>query len=176
MADLIVENGTNNGDALITLAYFLDYCANKGYDVDDSADDDTLNAAIRRGSLYISTYSRYQGFKKGGRLQLMAFPRTGMIDEDGYGIDGLTVPREAQMATAEASYYEYQNPNALNPQVDLTARVKSETIGPISTTYDLPSTGATGSRPILTILGDILRPLMGSKTSNRLVGRAERGG
>jgi hypothetical protein len=171
---LTVEDGTG-GDAMISLAYFVQYCTDHGYDIAAFDDTDDIEPAIRRASTYITAGWRFQGFKTGGRAQVQAFPRAGVIDEDGWAILPNEIPREVQAAVAEASFYELENPNALNPSILQTERVLSETVGPISTTYADSGSSISASRPVLTIVGDLLGPLLATQSYGGVTARADRG-
>lgn len=170
---LKVEDGTG-GDALITRQQFIDYCTAKGYDTSDFDPDVDFDPAIRRASTYISTGWNWQGFKVAGRSQILAWPRSGVVDNDGYGVDFNSIPREVQDATCEASFYELEHPNGLMPIITLTDRVASETVGPISTTYFNQGADISASAPVLTILNEILKPLL-MRGDTSFTSRANRG-
>jgi hypothetical protein len=172
---LTVENGTG-GDALVSLNDFEVYCEEHGYDLTAFTDPEE-EVAIRNASTYISRAFSYKGLKVGARHQIQAWPRYGVWDEEGYGVDYTTVPWEVVDATCEAAWYDLNNPGKLNPNVVITERALIETVGPISVTYESRrglGTNVNDSRPILTIIGDLLAPLLSPNASSVTV-RAVRG-
>lgn len=168
-----VEDGTG-GDVLCTLQYFKDYCAARGYDISGAVDEE-LEEALRRGSNYISTGWIWPGTKIGYRVQLLAWPRFSVNDSDGDPVASDSVPHEVADATCEATFYEYENPNGLNPVVTLTDRVSSESVGPISVSYANMGNDPTASRPMLPIITDILKPLLSCHSGTGFTSRANRG-
>lgn len=170
---LTLEDGTG-GDALITLQQFKDYCDDVGYDYSTFDDEDDIEPAIRRGSNFISTSRMYKGTRIGGRAQVQAFPRSGVITPEGWSVDATSIPREARDATAEATWYELNNPNGLLPSVIMTDRVTQEQVGPISVTYAAANNDANAAKPVLTIVETLLAPLVDRSTSF-VTARANRG-
>lgn len=172
---LTVETGTG-GDALISLAYMKDYCGDVGYDITAFTDDVAIEQAIRRASTYISTCYKYKGLVVGGRDQRQSWPRSNVFTNEGWPVDYLTIPREVQMATAEAAWYELNNVGGLNPSIVLTDRVTHEQVGPLSVSYQpVSSTDLSASRPILTIITDLLSDLVDNYSVSGLTARADRG-
>lgn len=171
---IIVEDGTG-GNALIDGDYFAQFASDMGWDI-DSYDDTEIEPAIRRASIYISNAFTYQGYKKNGRTQIQAFPRVGMLDNEGFGIDPDSIPREAQMATGYATMFELTTPGGLAPSGSLSQLVRQETVGPISIQYLDRNSGVEALRPTLYAVKDILSPLITENAgSNNFVGRADRG-
>lgn len=170
---LVIENG-EGGDAFIDLTYFQEYCDDHGYDLSDF-DDTKQEQAIRAASTYISAGFDWPGLKYGGRAQVLAWPRSDVTDSEGWPVSYLTIPREVEMATAEAAFFLLQNPGALNPVVSLTGRVISETVGPISTTYANPGMEISADRPVLVIINDLLKPLLWNNGGSSVTARADRG-
>jgi hypothetical protein len=170
---LVVENGTG-GDALISLADFKTYATNKGYVYSPTFSDTQIEQAIRRASLWVSTTYNFKGYTIGGRAQIQAWPRYNVETSDGWYVDSTTIPREVSWATAEATWYELNNPNALSPVETLTDRVVSETVGPISVTYAQYGSDVSAGRPYLLIVSELLAPLLVSN-SNAYTTKAIRG-
>lgn len=168
---LTVETGTvvSGADSLLSLAAFKTYADAQGWSYDGTYADDALEQALRRGSRFISDAYSYQG-RKVSRDQVFAFPRYDLIDPDGcFSIASDDIPVEVERAVAEAAWREAQSPGATNADVNLSERVKSETVGPLSTTYaDLP-TSAKASRTDYKIIRDILRPLLNAGGGVELV-------
>jgi len=157
---LIIEDGTgiSTADALISLADWKTYGTAQGWDY--SAYSDTLiENAIRRGSRYISDGFAYKGTKL-NRDQAQAWARYGVVDGDGYSVLSTTVPNEVERATAEASWRETTSPNSLTPDITLSGRVKSEAVGPISTTYADTSSSSNAARPDVRKIRDLLKGLL----------------
>lgn len=133
---LIVETGSGlvNADTYLSDADFTAYCIARGRDTSTS----TLTArenALRNATDYINTIGRY----KGSRLtdaQALEFPRSGLFDWDNRPVTG--VPKRVRDATAELAFRALTAP--LLEDLSPAARVKSESVGPISVTYqDAPA-------------------------------------
>ena len=173
---LIVEDGTGlaDADALVSLSVFQTYCAAKGYALAGFDAETAQEPAIRRGTTYISNAFAWPGERTTGRVQSLAWPRDDVEDAEGWAVPSDEVPREVRQATCEAAYYELLNPNGLTPAVNLTQQVKSKAIGPIRKEFFAGPMTASAARPVLTIIGDILAPLLASAGRNPLVGTAVR--
>ena len=78
------------------------------------------------------------------------------------------------MATCEAAYFELRTPGGLNPEVNLTQQVKAKGIGPIRKEFFAGPMTAEAARPVLTIISDLLAPLLSGQGANPLVGAAVR--
>lgn len=169
---LTVEDGSG-GDAMISASDFEAYCESMGRTV--AADDDAVEAAIRRASTYISNGFSFRGLRRGGRAQIQAWPRTSVVTDEGWSVDYTSIPREVAAAVAEAALYELQSPGGLSPTVVLTDRIVSERIGPIATEYAPTGNDIGAARPVLTILSDLLAPLLASGGRNSVTARADRG-
>lgn len=171
---LIATPGAANADSFITLAFFKTYADGKGYDYSAFDDTDEIEPAIRRGTSYLSDGFTWGGARVAGRGQALAFPRSGLLDGEGWDVDHDSIPPEVQKATAEASWYELNNPGGLSPTVTMADRVKREKVGALEVEYVGTGGGPEASRPVLTILRDLIGGLLSSGASN-LVGRAVRG-
>ena len=129
---LIVEDGTglSNADAYISLGYFKAFCSERNYRWEDD-EDFAIEANIRLATGWIDTYSRY----KAARLlptQALEFPRIGLQDWSGYDVTG--VPARVKQACAELAFKSRSEP--LYEDAARGGMVKSESVGPISVTYE----------------------------------------
>ena len=175
---LIDEDGTGlpNANALINLAYLKAYLDERG--VDHSAyTDEQLKAGIVRGTDFMSESLPWMGFKlkyRGSSTpQSLAWPRSFVYDKNGVDVANDEVPVEVQKATAEVSWYETQNPRAMQPSYIPHSRRKSVKVGPISVTYDTSSKAAQGARPVLLAVGDLIGSFLKTGVS-KLSGSAAR--
>lgn len=135
---LIVETGAADPDAesYVSVTVFRDYCAKRGIELPDAADDDDkIEAAARTATEYADTLRRYKAARVSGE-QGLQFPRTGLEDWDGHPVVG--VPRRlingvcylmSVILVDEEPLYEVQGQT-----------IAAEAIGPISTTYAPGST------------------------------------
>lgn len=175
---LKVEDGTG-GDALVSVSDFQAYCEAKGYDLTSYDPTADMEPAIRRGSTYITNgwEDQFQGYRIGQRAQIQAWPRYNVATPEGWAVDNMSIPREVTAAASEASYYELLNPNGLTPSVTLTDRVLSEKVGPLEVQYAPMGVSIDASRPVLSILADLLRPLLsaGATGNSPVFSRADRG-
>lgn len=176
---LEVEDGTGktDADAFISEAYFDDYCDKRGLDY-SSYNSTQKEQAIVRATDYLSESFPWKGFKLKERghvdgEQALAWPRTYIEDKNGYAVASGEVPTEVQKATAEIAFYELGNPFAMQPTYVAHDRVKSERFGPVSFEYDLSSKDASGARPVLLAVRDLIGAFLDVR-ANRLAGRAVR--
>lgn len=129
---LTIEDGTvvAGADSFATLDEFVDYSANYGVTISD--DDVTNEALLRRAYLQMDGMA-WKGCPVSGD-QTGAWPRYGAV-RNGYAIDSGSIPDQivmGQMALAAEIYRD-----DLDPPESRTGAIKSETVGPLSTTYDV---------------------------------------
>ena len=129
---LTVEDGTgiSNADSYQSLATFQAYCASRGYGHSKYTDEE-CEIALRVGAVYLDQYGRFRGIKKTG-TQALEFPRTDLTDDSGYEITG--VPLRVKQAQAELAW-RHLTGTVLFKDEKRGGMVKTETVGPISTTY-----------------------------------------
>lgn len=172
---LTVEDGTGlaGADAFVSLAYVDAYHTARG-NAAWTGDDADKEAAIRRATFFLSNSYRWQGYKRNGRSQALAWPRYDVVDLEGWGVPFDAVPQEIKDATAEVALRELATPGAMTPDVTLADKVKREKVGPIEVEYANVSTGAEASRPVLMIVRDLIAPLLARVGRSPLVGSAVR--
>lgn len=170
---LTVTPGSASADAFVSLDDCADYCEAKGLTAWTSAADsppDAKEAAIRRATTYLSTAFNWKGSKANGRSQALAWPRTDVEDAEGDTVADDEIPVEIVQACCEAAVAELSSPGYFAPSVDLTARVKSESIaGAVSTEYFAAPMNAQAARPAMAIVRDLVAGLVNT-SSNALVG------
>lgn len=164
---LTVEDGTglSDADALISVSYADTYHSSRGnstWVTATSPADTDKEQAIRRASTFLRDSFTWQGWKLNQRAQAMAWPRTGVVDQDGYAVSSSEVPDEIQRACAELALRELVTPGTLNPDVTLSNQAKREKVGSIEVEYTNIRTDAYASRPVVTIVQDIVGPLLAS--------------
>ena len=71
------------------------------------------------------------------------------------------MPAEVLNATYEAALRELITPGSLSPDFVASQQVKSESIGPISTTYQ-DSLSIEDVRPVVSIVNDLMSPIVGA--------------
>ena len=157
-------------------------------------------AAIVRGSRWISDSFDWEGRRKtlrgqtATRGQGLAWPRIWAIDDEGdrgyggyggrafggYGIwgdwvDSDSVPEEIQKATAEAAWYEVQNPHELAPTFIAADRVKVLRAGAVSLTLVADDLNAFNTRPVLHKVLDLCEHLISDTSRSSMFGSSARG-
>lgn len=160
---LIVEDGTGraDADALISLAAADAYHTALGRSDWVAGEEGAREAAIRRATAYLSRGYGWAGVRTRGRLQALAWPRSNVVDAERVGIRSDEIPIEVRDACAELARQELASPGSLDPVVTPSdGLVKREQVGPISTEYDLPSTGVEARRPALLAVRDMLAPFL----------------
>ena len=175
-----VEDGTIVADAnaWITVAYFEEYWADRGTDL-TGTDLALKQAAIVRATAYLSDSVPWAGVKKQGRShasgeQPTAFPRQGIEDKEGHYVPDTSIPPEVMKACAELANYELNNVNGLKPTYIPHDRVKMEQVGPLKVEYDISRNDASGARPVLLSVVDLIGQFLRSGNS-RLAGSSARG-
>ena len=102
---------------------------------------------------------RFPGLKVGMREQVREWPRTAVLDRNGYAVSPLYVPNEIESATYEAAYRHLQTPGSL--QVDYTPNKYSEVAveGAVRVKYN--NLDASTIQKNFPIIGYILDGLLG---------------
>lgn len=167
-----------------TVDGFFEYCDALGYDLGDlnpsPSPDLEVESILRRGSVYIDGMyrDRFSGKRTQGREQDREWPRTGATDASNTPLSSSEVPVEVTHATYEAALREHDSPGYLLPDYIAADRIKSETVGPLQTTYMDPITSMAGGAdnwPVIGIIDQILAPLIGgSLASSALFGEVTR--
>lgn len=178
---LVVEDGSGllTANAFITRAYATAYWDARGYSY-AGHDGSAIDKAIVRATQYLSESFRWQGIRVKDRnhyggYQALAWPRYGVWDhEDGYVPDD-SIPRELQQATAEAAFYELQNPNALQPAYEAHERARQLRAGPVGITYAVTDISAEGARPMLLLVRDLVGEFLSQESRSTLSSPAARG-
>ena len=99
----------------------------------------------------------YHGYRGGGFISILSNE----------------LPRELLSALFQATKRELVAPNSLTPDVVVASQVHSETVGPISVTYEKAVDAVAANRPSITIIDELLAPFV--FTQNRYSGTAARG-
>lgn len=157
---LEVEDGTGKAaaESFISVADASSYHSARGNTAWAALSTDTVREqCLRKATDYMEQAyrSRWQGCRV-GETQALSWPRYDVIVE-GYDVDSDVVPTAVKNACAEfalkAATVE------LNP--DLTQGVVSESVGPISVTYDKSSPQATRYKAIDAMLSPYLQEAKG---------------
>lgn len=175
MTTLVVEDGTgrNDANAIVSLADFKAYHADRGNSL-TAYTDDQLNQAIVRASAFLANAFIWDGQKVNRRVQTMPFPRYGISDRENWPVLPTEIPRELVQACCEIGFVEAVTPGTMNPTVTLSTRVKTEQIGSIRVEYVNLFNNAADERPVLLIVQDLLWPFMRSGAQSGLSGDAVR--
>lgn len=159
---LVVEDGTGlaNAESYLSVADYKVQCDSLGYTYPADADA-SIEQGLRRGTRWLdATYSdRLPGTRLRGRAQSLQWPRADVVDREGEDVPSDAVPAEIKMALVEATRREIAAPNSLSPDVVAGKIKKSVAIsGAVSVTY--ADSSISDQRPTLTVVGDILAPLL----------------
>lgn len=185
MAVTVTPGGASD-DSMLSLDDLETHCTAFGHDI-SAYTDPQKEQSLRRMTLMVAglgTRSATRSFAWPGArataTQSQPWPRTGAYRADGTAIDDETIPREIEMAIAEAVVYDLENPGVLQAAITTPAQsaVTMQKIGDIERRFAQPSEGSSWemNRPILPIIYDILSglliPEMKGKTAQFLtVGR-----
>lgn len=129
---LTVETGAGlpDAEAYLSAADASTYHAARGNAAWAELTDGQKEAALRAATAYIDTITRY----KGARLlasQSLEFPRASLYDWSGHEVSG--VPLRVKHACAELALRA--SSTSLYTDLARGGKIKSESVGPISTTY-----------------------------------------
>lgn len=159
---LVIENGTGlpNAEAYSSVADCSDWAV-KYYGHSLTGSDADKEAAIRRAVAYMDGL-RWKGTRTTGRVQALAWPRSGVPDCEGSTIAANSIPQEVIFAQHVLARAEFQSPGILSPSVTLGAVTKREKVDVIEVEYDTSRLQGTADelRPLVTMAMDKLRCLL----------------
>ncbi len=119
------------------------------------------DGGAREATAYIdATWGPFMRGVRRGRVQALLWPRTDALDDAGYPLPDL--PAELVAAVCELAARAITSP--LQADVDAAARIKSETVGPISTEYFDAGTSAPGTS--YGAVANLLAPLLNGSQPN----------
>lgn len=171
---MILEDGTGvpNADSYVTVAEADAYVTARGLGLSWLALDDAAKQAylVRAVDYMAAAYrGRWKGYRR-ATLQGLDWPRQGvMLTDLPYGalVQYNTIPEEVKRAQIELALR--QMTRADNPLMqDLERGVLSETVGPLSTTYDTHSPQQTRYAQV----DNMLAPYLASSGVMVRLGRA----
>ena len=171
---LTVETGSglSTSDALASVSAADAYHAALGNAEWTGADADK-EAAIRRATSFMCHALAWAGLRSHGRSQALAWPRSGCLDIEGYGIASDVIPIEVTNACAEIAMRELVSPGSMSPDVVIADSVKREKVGPIETEYTAAAQSAVAHRPTLLLVREMLAPFLASRGAD-IFGKAVR--
>ncbi len=134
---LIIEDGslsTPSANTYATANYVTTFCGNLGLSEWAEGYRAVWESAVLRAMAYIDGRN-FRGIKADYDENVLKWPRTNAYDEDGYAIDDDEIPENLKRGLARASYEEYKDPGILQRSLTKDDFTTSETIGPISTSF-----------------------------------------
>lgn len=173
---LVVTPGSATADSFVSLADCDTYCEAHGLtDWTSVADSpaEPKEAALRRATAFLSSAFTWKGSRTDGRSQALAWPRTDVEDAEGETVAEDAIPVEIVQATCMIAAKELASPGYMSPAVVLADRVKRERVGPIEVEYMGGAMTPEASRPILTLVEDMVSGLLATGGGG-LVGTAVR--
>lgn len=173
---VIVESGQGkpDADAYVSADDCLAYAGKQGLVFSDDA---AAEAALRRATTWLdgAYRDRWSGVPTNGREQALQWPRKQAADVHGAHLPADEVPREVIEACCQAAIREFGQPGILSPDVTPGKIMTSAAVsGAVSVTW-AASGGVDGQRPVVTVIDDILAPLIGKRSSTTnvsLLGRS----
>lgn len=174
---LVVENGTGlaTAESFVSVADADTYHSARGNSAWADGTTAEKEEALRRASTFLSNSYPWAGYPVNARTQLLAWPRYDVVDQDGNPVASDEVPREVVNATYEVALRELATPGSMNPDVTLADKVKREKVGPLEVEYANADVSANASRPILTIVRDMIGGLLRAGAASGMFGVAVRG-
>lgn len=153
---LTVEDGTGltNAQSYISVADADTYHTDRGNTDWTSASSGEKETALVKATQWID--GKYRRRWRGIRStagQALTWPRSSVYDIDGFNVTG--IPARLKYATAEAALLIVQGEN-LSPALERGGRVVSETVGPISTTYESGAPATTVYSAITDLISDLI--------------------
>ena len=155
--------GGPSADSYGSEAESLAYHTSRGNAAWGTAQAGDRETALRRAAAWLDGEyrMRWPGVKTNGRNQALDWPRVDATDVDGFEVSSSTIPNEIKSAQFEAALAELLSPGSLSPQVTMASVVKSESVGPLSTTYDTSLlTGVSALAPTLLSVERVLSSLV----------------
>ena len=125
-------NGLSDANSYVSIVYADDYFSARGVTSWNTLSDSEKESALIKGTDYINSVFDWNG-KKSSKTQALAFPRSNLVDTDGYEVEG--VPDKLKMAVCIASQMASEGTD-LYQVSQSNGAVTSEHIGQISFTYD----------------------------------------
>ncbi len=166
---LIIETGTGRSDgeayadAAAFVAWHLAY-----YGTAATGTTAAQEAAIRRAVRYLDAL-RWSGVPSYGRAQALAWPRSDVIDRNGYPVAGDSIPPEVIEAQHMLTRAEVASPGVLSPDVTLRDQKVLTEVDGIKWTPLAGGAGVTSARPVVTAAMDRLSGLI---TTGATIARA----
>jgi hypothetical protein len=185
MTAFVVEDGTGllAANSYLSENGFFAYwdITNSDWDYTSYSDDEVIGALVRATTYLDNRYrGRWPGVTVNGRLQGLAWPRTGAPDPrfiltsqfaedaDGNDIDSASVPREVIAACAECAMREVVQPYVLSPD-KVSQRTLSESVsGAVAITYERMG----DQRPVVVVVDEILAGLISAPATANFLMRA----
>ena len=155
--------GGVSADTYGTLAEADAYFASRNHLDHWQGSDATKEASLRAAAMYLDNV--YRGRWKGRRnteTQALAWPRSYVIDSDGYYIDANAIPVEIKRAQFHAACLILNNTDLEAP---IERAVKSEQIGALGVTYMDGAAAMVQYPEVTNWLGDLVNGATGVNAS-----------
>jgi len=173
---LNVTPGDSSADSFVSVDDCDAYCTARGltgWTGHASSPPEDKEAALRRSTAALGLGYTWKGTKTNGRDQALAWPRDGVVDDEGLALANDTIPTEIAQACCEIAAREIVTPGFMTPDVVLTDRVLREKVGPLETDYAPMPITADANRPRLPMVDGLVAGLITTGT-NALVGASVR--
>lgn len=176
---LVKEDGSGvaNADTWAAISDADAYATRMNYIAWVDGEQEQKEAALRRGVFYLDAVygSRYAGVKANPFAeQSLSWPRSYVVDDDGYPVDDDAIPVNLIYAQIESAFIEFGTPGKLMPGGGASsssssgARLqKAVTVGPIHVEYEDSGKstvgGGTGTEGIYTTYATVdglMQPLL----------------
>lgn len=128
---MTVENGEklSNADSYVSIDFADTYFTARGFSAWSDKTDDDKEIELIKATEYVDASFDWRG-RKATQTQALAFPRTGLIDNDGFTVDG--IPSRLKQAVCDAVMN-----SASFSVAEENGAVTSEKVGSISVSYDV---------------------------------------
>lgn len=132
---MIVEtgNGFSDANSYVSVVYSDDYFSARGNATWEELSDETKEVCLIKATDFVDSSFQWRG-KKSTQEQALNFPRTNLVDDNGFTVDG--IPLQLKMAVCECASIIATGKEMFNVQSENGA-VTSERIGELSFTYDV---------------------------------------
>lgn len=165
---MIVEDGSivANADSLVTEAFYVAYLAARGATAGATLD---AEESLIVGTDYI--LGKYRGRWKGAKVnstQALDWPRVGVLDEDGYSVLSDAIPTRLKQAVCEAALLIGSGTDLTPTTTTAPVKRTRERVGPLEEETEY-SVGTSNPRPTVTKIDDLVRGLVTSGSTGRLL-------
>lgn len=161
---MIIEDGTivTDADSYVSIEFADSYFSARGETSWIELDEDSKAHALVKATDFVDNIFAWNG-KKASANQSLNFPRTELIDRDGYKVEG--IPSKLKQAVCLASLISSSGEELFRTN-ESNGAVVSEKIGEIAFTYDVSK--QVQDKTLYESINSLLRGFYSDKSKSRV--------